>query len=161
VNRGAKHFRPKVRHVTSKMLPCDCHATLDDRRCRPYRRNARIAAERKAALMKLLNRSSGGIQYVWHVEGDGEEAFEAACDWGLEGIVSKRLTALSGGGGHGWGGGRPGGVVAVPAGAVAITVTDTSASEDLSNQLRPPFGTAFLFVSSQTRTDRRIIDGTF
>jgi ATP-dependent DNA ligase len=26
-------------------------------------------------------------------EGDGEEAFEASCDWGLEGIVSKRLTA--------------------------------------------------------------------
>jgi bifunctional non-homologous end joining protein LigD len=43
--------------------------------------------------MKLLNRSSGGIQYVWHVEGDGEEAFEAACDWGLEEIVSKRLKA--------------------------------------------------------------------
>jgi bifunctional non-homologous end joining protein LigD len=58
----------------------------DDLRRRPL-------VERKAALMKLLNRSSGGIQYVWHVEGDGEEAFEAACDCGLEGIVSKRLTA--------------------------------------------------------------------
>ncbi len=28
-----------------------------------------------------------------HVEMDGEAAFEAACELGLEGIVSKRLTA--------------------------------------------------------------------
>jgi hypothetical protein len=36
-------------------------------------------------------------------------------------------------------------VVPVPAGVVAITITVTSASEDLSNQLRPPFGAAFFY----------------
>jgi bifunctional non-homologous end joining protein LigD len=49
--------------------------------------------ERKSLLQKLLDRSHGGIQYVWHVETDGEEAFDAACGLGLDGIVSKRLTA--------------------------------------------------------------------
>jgi bifunctional non-homologous end joining protein LigD len=44
-------------------------------------------------LVKLLARSQGGIQYVWHVETDGEEAFDAACKLDLEGIVSKRVTA--------------------------------------------------------------------
>ena len=37
--------------------------------------------------------SIGGIQYVAHCSLDGEEAFKAACELGLEGIVSKRLTA--------------------------------------------------------------------
>ncbi len=50
-------------------------------------------SERKAKLRKLLSRAGGGIQYVWHVEADGAESFEAACGLGLEGIVSKRLTA--------------------------------------------------------------------
>jgi bifunctional non-homologous end joining protein LigD len=50
-------------------------------------------SQRKAALLKLLNRSRGGIQYVWHVDADGAESFNAACELGLEGIVSKRLTA--------------------------------------------------------------------
>jgi bifunctional non-homologous end joining protein LigD len=50
-------------------------------------------SERKASLLKLLGRSQGGIQYVWHVEADGKEAFDAACELGLEGIVSKRLIA--------------------------------------------------------------------
>jgi len=44
------------------------------------------------ALSKLLLRSRGGIQYVEHSEGHGEKLFEAVCDLGLEGIVSKRLT---------------------------------------------------------------------
>jgi bifunctional non-homologous end joining protein LigD len=35
-------------------------------------------AERKAALGKLLRRGRGGIQYVEHTEGDGEEMFQAA-----------------------------------------------------------------------------------
>jgi bifunctional non-homologous end joining protein LigD len=48
---------------------------------------------RKAALRKLLGRTREGIQYVAHAEMCGEEAFAAACELGIEGIVSKRLTA--------------------------------------------------------------------
>jgi bifunctional non-homologous end joining protein LigD len=59
----------------------------DDVRRRPFR-------ERKLALSKLLTRSRGGIQYVEHTEGHGEKLFEAVCDLGLEGIVSKRLTSI-------------------------------------------------------------------
>jgi bifunctional non-homologous end joining protein LigD len=58
----------------------------DDLRRRPL-------SERKAALRKLLKRSKGGIQYVEHVEGNGAEMFEAICKLGLEGIVSKKITA--------------------------------------------------------------------
>jgi bifunctional non-homologous end joining protein LigD len=50
-------------------------------------------AERKAALRKILRRTKGGIQFVKHVEGHGAEMFEAVCELGLEGIVSKRLNA--------------------------------------------------------------------
>ena len=57
----------------------------DDLRRQPLR-------ERKLALSKLLMRSRGGIQYVEHTE--GEKLFEAVCDLGLEGIVSKRLTSV-------------------------------------------------------------------
>jgi ATP-dependent DNA ligase len=46
------------------------------------------------ALSKLLLRSRGGIQYVEHSEGHGEKLFEAVCDLGLEGIVSKRLIQM-------------------------------------------------------------------
>ena len=59
----------------------------DDLRRRPFR-------ERKLALGKLLIRSRGGIQYVEHTEGHGEKLFKAVCELGLEGIVSKRLTAV-------------------------------------------------------------------
>jgi bifunctional non-homologous end joining protein LigD len=58
----------------------------DDLRRRPL-------AERKAALSKLLIRSRGGIQYVEHADGHGVKMFAAVCDLGLEGIVSKKLTA--------------------------------------------------------------------
>src|SRR5262249_5501674 len=54
---------------------------------RPFR-------ERKLALSRLLMRSRGGIQYVEHTEGHGEKLFEAVCELGLEGIVSKRLTSV-------------------------------------------------------------------
>jgi bifunctional non-homologous end joining protein LigD len=57
----------------------------DDLRGRPL-------IERKAALRKLLRRQ-GGIQYVEHINGDGDEIFTAVCKLGLEGIVSKKLTA--------------------------------------------------------------------
>ena len=53
----------------------------------------RPLAERKEALRKLLKRADDGIQYVHHHHDDGEKLFEAACKLGLEGIVSKRLTA--------------------------------------------------------------------
>src|SRR5262249_6519798 len=59
----------------------------DDLRRRPFR-------ERKLALGKLLIRSRGGMQYVEHTEGHGKKLFEAVCDLGLEGIVSKRLTSV-------------------------------------------------------------------
>jgi len=59
----------------------------DDLRRQPLR-------ERKFALGKLLMRSRDGIQYVEHTEGHGEKLFEAVCDLGLEGIVSKRLTSV-------------------------------------------------------------------
>ena len=59
----------------------------DDLRRRPFR-------ERKLALSKLLIRSRGGIQYVEHTEGHGGKLFDAVCDLGLEGIVSKRLTSV-------------------------------------------------------------------
>jgi bifunctional non-homologous end joining protein LigD len=59
----------------------------DDLRRQPLR-------ERKLALSKLLIRSRGGIQDVEYTEGHGEKLFEAVCDLGLEGIVSKRLTSV-------------------------------------------------------------------
>jgi len=59
----------------------------DDLRRRPFR-------ERELALSKLLMRSRGGIQYVEHTERHGEKLFEAVCELGLEGIVSKRLTSV-------------------------------------------------------------------
>ena len=43
--------------------------------------------------MPVTATSREGIQYVEHAEGDGGEMYEAACKLGLEGIVSKRLTA--------------------------------------------------------------------
>jgi bifunctional non-homologous end joining protein LigD len=33
------------------------------------------------------------LQYVEHIEGDGDEMFKAICKLGLEGIVSKKLNA--------------------------------------------------------------------
>ena len=58
----------------------------DDLRRKPF-------AERKAALRKVLRRSRGEIQYVEHINDDGDEVFEAVCKLGLEGIVSKKLDA--------------------------------------------------------------------
>ena len=57
----------------------------DDLRRRPY-------VERKAALRKLL-RGDRGLQYVEHTEGHGDRLFDAVCTIGLEGIVSKKLSA--------------------------------------------------------------------
>jgi bifunctional non-homologous end joining protein LigD len=58
----------------------------DDLRRRP-------PIERKKTLQWVLRHSRGGIQYVDHTEGDGEKMFKAVCKLGLEGIVSKKLSA--------------------------------------------------------------------
>jgi bifunctional non-homologous end joining protein LigD len=50
--------------------------------------------ERKKALEWVLRRSRDGVQYVEHTAGDGEKMFEAVCDLGLEGIVSRRATSV-------------------------------------------------------------------
>ena len=49
--------------------------------------------ERKAALAKLLRKAKPGIRYSEHMTGDGRIVFHQACRLGLEGIVSKRITA--------------------------------------------------------------------
>jgi bifunctional non-homologous end joining protein LigD len=49
--------------------------------------------ERKARLEKLLSRSHTGIVFNEHTDEDGATVFRHACKMGLEGIVSKRLTA--------------------------------------------------------------------
>ena len=58
----------------------------DDLREQPF-------TERKTLLKKVLRRTSGGIQYVAHIEGDGVEMFEAVCRVDLEGMVSKKLNS--------------------------------------------------------------------
>jgi bifunctional non-homologous end joining protein LigD len=49
--------------------------------------------ERKAKLARLLAGSTAGIVFNEHTDEDGPTVFEHACRFGLEGIVSKRLTA--------------------------------------------------------------------
>jgi bifunctional non-homologous end joining protein LigD len=49
--------------------------------------------ERKARLEKLLSRSRVGIVFNEHTDQDGAAVFQHACKMGLEGIVSKRLSA--------------------------------------------------------------------
>jgi len=47
--------------------------------------------ERKLALEQLLAsaKTKGPLRYSDHVEGDGKQFFKQACDYGIEGIVSK------------------------------------------------------------------------
>jgi bifunctional non-homologous end joining protein LigD len=49
--------------------------------------------ERKAKLARLLAGSTAGIVFNEHTDEDGQTVFEHACRFGLEGIVSKRLSA--------------------------------------------------------------------
>jgi bifunctional non-homologous end joining protein LigD len=49
--------------------------------------------ERKAKLERLLARSSAGIVFNEHTDEDGPAVFRRACKLGVEGIVSKRLSA--------------------------------------------------------------------
>jgi bifunctional non-homologous end joining protein LigD len=46
--------------------------------------------QRKAKLEKILQRTTQGMRFSEHIEGDGETIFKHACKMGLEGIVSKR-----------------------------------------------------------------------
>jgi bifunctional non-homologous end joining protein LigD len=49
--------------------------------------------ERKKKLAKLLARVPAGNQFNEHTDEDGGTVFRHACKLGLEGIVSKRLSA--------------------------------------------------------------------
>jgi bifunctional non-homologous end joining protein LigD len=53
----------------------------------------RPLSDRKAKLARLLTRPPAGIVFNEHTEEDGAVVFRHACKMGLEGIVSKRLTA--------------------------------------------------------------------
>src|SRR6185503_7158784 len=54
---------------------------------------ARPLVERKAALEKLLARAPDRIRYVEHFETDPHQVIKAACELGLEGIVSKKANS--------------------------------------------------------------------
>jgi len=49
--------------------------------------------KRKAKLSRLLARTNVGIALNEHTDADGVTVFRQACVMGLEGIVSKRLSA--------------------------------------------------------------------
>jgi bifunctional non-homologous end joining protein LigD len=49
-------------------------------------------SERKAKLARLLAGSTAGIVFNEHTDEDGATVFQHACRFGLEGIVSKRLS---------------------------------------------------------------------
>jgi bifunctional non-homologous end joining protein LigD len=49
--------------------------------------------ERKAKLARLLAGSTAGIVFNEHTDEDGPTVFRHACRFGLEGVVSKRLSA--------------------------------------------------------------------
>jgi bifunctional non-homologous end joining protein LigD len=49
--------------------------------------------DRKAKLARLLAGSTAGIVFNEHADEDGQVVFEHACRFGLEGIVSKRVTS--------------------------------------------------------------------
>src|SRR5262245_59433769 len=50
--------------------------------------------ERKKELRWVLRNARDGVQYVEHIEGDGDKMFEAVCRLGLEGMVSKRAGSF-------------------------------------------------------------------
>nr|WP_224199364.1 non-homologous end-joining DNA ligase [Pacificimonas flava] len=50
-------------------------------------------AERKARLAALIPQNFGALRYSDHVLGKGEALFDAMCEQGLEGIISKRADA--------------------------------------------------------------------
>ena len=79
------------RTADEKAVACAFDLLLagDDIRQRPL-------VERKAELKWILRRARGGVQYVEHVEGDGEEMFQAASDFRTRGHrVKKARRAVS------------------------------------------------------------------
>ncbi|HET6351780.1 MAG TPA: DNA ligase D [Coriobacteriia bacterium] len=59
--------------------------------------------QRKQLLFELLPRHSDRLRYTDHIEGHGDVFFSRACDFSLEGIVSKRRDApYRAGRGHDW-----------------------------------------------------------
>jgi bifunctional non-homologous end joining protein LigD len=74
--------------VTEAMLYAFDLLELDGQDFRPL-----SLGERKAKLAKLLARAPIGIAYNEHTDDDGAAVSRHACKMGLEGIVSKRLTA--------------------------------------------------------------------
>jgi ATP-dependent DNA ligase len=50
-------------------------------------------SDRKKRLARLLARRRAGILLSAHTDEDGDTVFRHACQMGLEGIVSKRLSA--------------------------------------------------------------------
>ncbi|MBI2434404.1 MAG: DNA ligase D, partial [Candidatus Hydrogenedentes bacterium] len=52
-------------------------------------------AERKALLVQLLpERASGPLRYSQHIQGEGQDVYEHACRYGMEGIISKQADAV-------------------------------------------------------------------
>jgi bifunctional non-homologous end joining protein LigD len=49
-------------------------------------------SKRKARLARLLARAPAGIEITEHTDHDGAAVFRHACQMGLEGIVSKRVS---------------------------------------------------------------------
>jgi bifunctional non-homologous end joining protein LigD len=49
---------------------------------------------RKRVLEQLMAGSDGALKYSDHVEGNGPKFFQQACDFGIEGIVSKLANSL-------------------------------------------------------------------
>ena len=39
----------------------------------------------------MQRRTKGGIQYVGHIDGEGDEIFAAVCKLGLEGIATRQV----------------------------------------------------------------------
>jgi bifunctional non-homologous end joining protein LigD len=81
----ALHRRRKVTDAMQRALDL-LELNGEDLRPLPLR-------ERKARLEKLLSRSRTGIVFNEHTDQDGAAIFQQACKMGLEGIVSKRLSA--------------------------------------------------------------------
>jgi bifunctional non-homologous end joining protein LigD len=81
----ALHRRHKARNATLYAFDL---LELDGEDLRPLPLSAR-----KAKLARLLARKPTGIVFNEHTDEDGATVFRHACATGLEGIVSKRLTA--------------------------------------------------------------------
>jgi len=57
--------------------------------------------ERKEQLEQLLNNAPDNLYYSRHIEGNGKESFDVACQTGMEGIIGKRADSKYSGGKNG------------------------------------------------------------